>query len=405
MKEIVRASISGMTWSALGHVVVRGSQFLVGIFLARLLTPADFGLIGMLGIFLGISEMFVNCGFPLAFVRKTDRTEKDASTVFWFSLAMSLACYAVMVAAAPAIAAFFGEPSLAPIARVVSLGIVLGALATVPQALLRIHLRFAAQSVISVVSVAASGALGIFLALRGYGVWSLVWQGVLYGCLAFAFAAVAARWRPRLSFSAESFKEFFSFGWKHLLSSIVNAVYYHIYSLVAGKALGAASVGIYNRAHSWAALPPQALSEAMTNVNYPLLARFQNDNAALRRAYDTLALASLVLLVPVLGLLAFFAEPIVGTILGEQWICCAPYIRILAVGLAFEPAMSLYQNMLYLKGRTDIVLKLEIVQKPACFALVFAGLPFGLAGLCVAKSASTVFMAFVNLVAARRLAR
>ena len=405
MKEIVRASISGMTWSALGHVAVRGSQFVIGIFLARLLTPADFGLIGMLGIFLGVSEMFVNCGFPLAFVRKTDRTKKDASTVFWFSLAMSLACYAAMFAAAPAIAAFFGEPDLAPITRVVSLGIVLGALATVPQALLRIRLRFAAQSVISVVSVAASGAIGIFLALRGYGVWSLVWQGVLYGCLAFAFAAVAARWRPRLSFSAESFKEFFSFGWKHLLSSLVNAVYYHIYSLVAGKALGAAAVGIYNRAHSWASLPPQAVSEAMTNVNYPLLSRYQNDNTALRRAYDTLALASLGLLVPVLWLLAFFAEPIICVVLGEQWICCAPYIRILAVGLAFEPAMSLYQNMLYLKGRTDIVLKLEIVQKPVCFALVFAGLPFGLAGLCVAKSASTVFMASVNLVVARRLTR
>ena len=143
----------------------------------------------------------------------------------------------------------------------------------------------------------------------------------------------------------------------------------------------------------------------MTNVNYQLLARMQDDNAALRRAYGRLALLSLVVLVPALGLLAVFAEPIVGFVLGRQWVCCAPYIRILAAGLAFEPAMCLYQNMLYLKGRTDVVLKLEFLQKPVCFALVFSALPFGLAGLCVAKAVSTVFMAASNFVAARRVLR
>ena len=405
MEGLARSSVSGMLWTAGGRVAVRGVQFAVGIFLARLLTPADFGLVGMLGVFIGVSEMFVDCGFSLALIRKVDRTAADASTVFWFSVGVSLVCYVALFAAAPAIAAFFGEPRLTAITRVVTTGILFGALASVPRALLKVKLRFRTLSAISVAVVSVSGALGVYLAFKGFGAWALVWQSVLGGAVGLALVVFAARWRPSLTFSRSSFREFFSFGWKHLASSLVNAVYYHVYSLVIGRSLGSAAVGMYTRAHSWASLPPQVATEAMTTVNYPLLARLQDDNAALRRAYGRLALLSLAALVPALGLLAVFAEPVVGFVLGRQWVCCAPYIRILAAGLAFEPAMCLYQNMLYLKGRTDVVLKLEFAQKPVCFALVFAALPFGLAGLCVAKSASTVFMAATNFAAARRVSR
>ena len=402
--DLWRKSLAGMTWMAGGHVAVRAAQFAIGIFLARLLTPADFGIVGMIAVFIGVSEMFVDCGFPLAFMRKVDRTDDDAATVFWFSLGVSAVCYAALFAAAPCIATFFGEPGLVPVTRVVTTGIIFGALMAVPRALLKVRLRFKILSVLGIFSVLVSGLLGVVLASRGYGVWALIWQGVLGNVFLLVSMTMAARWLPRFVFSVESFRGFFSFGWKHLVSSLVNAVYYHVYSLVAGKALGAAAVGIYNRAHSWASLPPQVVSEAMTNVNYPILSAIQDDNAALRRAYDRLALVSVALLIPSLGFLAAFAEPVVRLVLGNQWLCCVPYIRILAVGSMFEPAMNLYQNMLYLKGRTDIVMKLEFLQKPVCFVLVFAGLPFGLAGLCAARSASTVFMAAVNLVAARRVA-
>ena len=395
-------SLSGMAWTAGGRMAVRGVQFAVGVFLARLLTPDDFGLVGMLAVFIGVSEMFVDCGFPLAFIRKADRTEEDASTVFWFSLAVSVVCYAVLFSAAPAIAAFFGEPRLAPVARVVTICIVISAMMSVPRALLRTQLRFRAQSAVSVLTVVSAGSLGIWLAWRGFGVWSLVWHGVFGACVELLVTVLVVKWLPRFVFSSASFREFFSFGWKHLASSLVNAVYYHVYSLVIGRTLGAAAVGVYSRAHSWASLPPQMVSEAATNVNYPLLVRLQDDNVALRRAYGKLALLSFAVLVPGLGALAVLAEPIVGFVLGEQWICCVPYIRILSAGLLFEPVMNLYQNMLYLKGRTDVVLKLELMQKPVCFAMVFAAIPFGLVGLCAAKAATTMFMAAMNFVAAIR---
>ena len=221
MDGLARKSIAGMAWTASGRVAVRGVQFIVGIFLARLLTPADFGLVGMLGVFIGVSEMFVDCGFPLAFVRKVDRTDADAATVFWFSVAMAILCYAALFAAAPAIALFFEEPRLTAITRVVTTGILFGALASVPRALLSIRLKFRTLSAISMLAVAVSGSLGIYLAFRGFGVWSLVWQGVLGGTVGLALTALAARWRPRFIFFSASFREFFAFGWKHLASSLV----------------------------------------------------------------------------------------------------------------------------------------------------------------------------------------
>ena len=400
-----KASIAGMAWTAGGRVAVRGAQFMIGIFLARLLTPADFGLVGMLGLFFGVSEMFVDCGFPLAFIRKVDRTDEDASTVFWFSLVVSLVCYVAIFAAAPALSVFFDEPRLASVARVAATGVVVGALTSVPRAMMRIQLKFRVQSSVSIAAVVVSGALGLCLAWCGFGVWALVWQAVLGNCVGLLLSVMAVRWFPRFAFSTRSFREFFSFGWKHLASSLVNAVYYHVYSFVIGKTLGAAAVGVYNRAVSWAVLPPQIVSEAVTNVNYPLLARLQDDNAALRRAYGRLSVMSLLVLIPTLAALAVFAEPVVGFVLGEQWLVCVPYMRILAVGLLFEPVMVFYQNMLYLKGRTDVVLKLELVQKLACFAMVLAAIPFGLVGLCIAKAAATVFMAAMNFIVGRRVVR
>lgn len=167
-------SARGMAWTAAGKIAVRGLQFAIGIVLARLLTPADFGLVGVVAAFIAVSETFVDCGFSLALMRKLDRTDEDASTVFWFSLAAAAACYLVLFAAAPAIAAFFGMPELAAITRVVSVGLVFGAMASVPQALLRVNHRFAAQSAVLFASVAVSALVGVALAWSGLGAWALV---------------------------------------------------------------------------------------------------------------------------------------------------------------------------------------------------------------------------------------
>ena len=398
-------SARGMAWTAAGKIAVKGLQFAIGIVLARLLTPADFGLVGIVAAFIAVSETFVDCGFSLALMRKLDRTDEDASTVFWFSLGVAAACYLVLFAAAPAIAAFFGMPELATITRVVSAGLVFGAMASVPQALLRVNLRFAAQSAVLFASVAVSALVGVALAWRGLGAWALVWQGLVWHAVNLALLAAVTRWRPRIAFSRASFRSFFSFGWRHLCSSVVNTVCCQVYTFVTGRFFGAAVTGAFSRAAAWAVVGPQFVHETMINVNYPLLAERQDRPRELLRAYERLSALSLLLLVPALALLAVFAEPVVRVVLGEQWLVCVPYLRILAAGAAFEPAQCLFQNLLYMRGRTDTVLKLEAVEKPVVLALVFAAVPFGLGWLCAAKSAATIFMAAVNYVAARRECR
>ena len=394
-------SARGMAWTAAGKIAVKGLQFAIGIVLARLLTPADFGLVGIVAAFIAVSETFVDCGFSLALMRKLDRTDEDASTVFWFSLGVAAACYLVLFAAAPAIAAFFGMPELATITRVVAAGLVFGAMASVPQALLRANLRFAAQSAVLFASVAVSALVGVALAWRGLGAWALVWQGLVWHAVNLALLAAVTRWRPRIAFSRASFRSFFSFGWRHLCSSVVNTVCCQVYTFVTGRFFGAAATGAFSRAAAWAVVGPQFVHETMINVNYPLLAERQDRPRELLRAYERLSALSLLLLVPALALLAVFAEPVVRVVLGEQWLVCVPYLRILAAGAAFEPAQCLFQNLLYVRGRTDTVLKLEAVEKPVVLALVFAAVPFGLGWLCAAKSAATIFMAAVNYAAAR----
>ena len=398
-------SARGMAWTAAGKIAVKGLQFAIGIVLARLLTPADFGLVGIVAAFIAVSETFVDCGFSLALMRKLDRTDEDASTVFWFSLAAAAACYLVLFAVAPAIAAFFGMPELAAITRVVAAGLVFGAMASVPQALLRANLRFAAQSAVLFASVAVSALVGVALAWRGLGAWALVWQGLVWHAVNLALLAAVTRWRPRIAFSRASFRSFFSFGWRHLCSSVVNTVCCQVYTFVTGRFFGAAATGAFSRAAAWAVVGPQFVHETMINVNYPLLAERQDRPRELLRAYERLTALSLLLLVPALALLAAFAEPVVRAVLGEQWLVCVPYLRILAAGAAFEPAQCLFQNLLYVRGRTDTVLKLEAVEKPVVLALVFAAVPFGLGWLCAAKSAATIFMAAVNYAAARRECR
>ena len=405
MDALGRKSLWGMASTAFGKVAGRGVQFLLGLALARLLTPEDFGFVGMLGIFIGISNVFIDCGFAAALIRKQQRRERDYATVFWFSLAVSLAAYAALFVAAPFIGRFFHRPELEPIARVVLTGLVFGALSAVPQARLRIELKFGTLSALSVTAITVSGLAGLWFAVCGFGAWSLVWQGVIWRVVHLALVEAAARYWPRGGFSRESFREFFAFGWKHLAANLIDQAWSNVHALVLGRTYAAATVGLYARADAWARLPAQVTSDALCTVNYPLLSKLQRDNAALRAAFGRLTLLALGVMTPAMALLMAFARPLVGFVLGPQWVSCAPYVAILACGYLVEPLVYLWMTAFYVKGRTDWVLSLEFVLKPIAFGLLFAALPFGLKWVCLARSAFVFVAAAVAMAAAWRLLR
>ena len=379
-------SVKGMAWVGIESLATQVIRFAIGIVMARLLVPSDYGVVGMLGIFIGISSIFIDSGFGAALIQKKDRTEVDYSTVFYFNLVVACGCYAILFVSAPVIAGFYRMPVLADVCRVVALGLPLGALGMIQRSRLTIELNFRTQTVVSLVSLLSSGGLGIALAYSGCGVWALVCQGIASGVISIVLLWSFSKWRPMFAFSVESFRRFFSYGWKHLCSSLINNVYANIYTIVIGKAFGASDIGYFTRAEGYAALPARTVTDMVVRVNFPILSRLQDDRSALVAAYRNMLRAPMFLLVPMLFGLASAAGPLVEVMIGEKWLPCVPFLQILCVGMVFNPLTLINLNLLYVKGRTDCVLKLELVKKPIAFAIVLGMIPFGIFWMCVGKA-------------------
>lgn len=379
-------AVKGMAWVLCEKGATQVLQFVFGVIMARLLAPADYGIVGMLAIFLAISQMFIDSGFGAALIQKKDRTEIDFATVFYFNLAVACFFYVVLFFAAPYIAAFYNMPILTPICRVVALGLPMGALCSVHRSRLTIQLNFKLQTLISLISLTCTGVFGVVLAYRGYGVWTIVWQGFLGSVLSIVMLWSLTRWCPMLAFSTESFKRFFSFGWKHLCSSLINCIYGNLYTLVIGKAFGAADIGYYTRANGYAQLPAGTVTDTVVRVNFPILSQLQDDRDKLISVYKRLLQTPIFFLVPVAFGLAAVAEPLITIMIGEKWLPCTPLLQVLCFGSVFNPLTFINLNLLYVKGRTDCVLKLELLKKPIAFVIVIGMIPFGIFWLCVGKA-------------------
>ncbi len=391
--NLKKSAVSGMAWTGAERLATQVLRFFISLVMARLLAPSDYGVVGMLAIFLAIAGTFQDSGFAAALIQKKDKTEVDYSTAFFFNLAVAMAFYGVLFAAAPLIAHFYKVPDLVSITRVVALGLIINAFSVIQQTRLTINLKFGTLAILSVLSVLVSSTIGITLAYRGYGAWALVWQSVLGGAINTLILWCVARWHPLLMFSVESFRKLFGFGSKLLYSSLINTIYGNLYTLVIGRVFGPAEVGHFNRANGFAALPADTLTDMVLKVNYPILVRFQDDTLQLITAYRRLLRTPMFLLVPVLFGMAAVAEPMVCVLIGEKWLPCVPFLQVLCFGLMWNPLTHINLNLLYVKGRTDLVLKLELIKKPIAFLILFSMIPFGIFWLCVGKAAYD-FIAF-----------
>ena len=383
----MRRELTSVIWSGLGKVGTKGVAFVFSVFLARMLTPEDFGLCGMIALFIALASMFAECGFSAAIVRKNNLTDRDYATVFWSQLASAVVCCAALCLFAPAIAAFLGRSELVGITRLVSVNVVWGALASVPYTRLRLTSRFRAISVVDVVTSVLSGAFGLALAAKGRGVWAIVWQGFAWNALRTLLLFAAARWLPSRTFSRDSFREFFAFGWKQLAASLVNTTYSNLQALLIGRWFGAAETGLYNRAHYYIHEPGSLMQGIFTEVGYPALAEVQGDAPRMKRRFLRFAGAEALVMSVGLGVFALFAGEIVEFLVGARWLACVPYIRILALGAAVEPLRQFMLLPFYVKGRTDLVLKLELVEIATAVILLFGALPYGILAICWSKTA------------------
>ena len=374
-----KKSIKGMAWTGVSRLLKQVIQFSIGILLARQLMPEDYGIIGMLAIFIAIAETFLDSGFASALIQKKDRTEVDYSTVFFFNVVISLVLYAIIFISAPWIADFYSIPVLTDVTRVVSLALIINGLTIIQTAKLSIELNFHLQAIADISSVLIGGLLALYLAYHGWGVWSLVFQGVCSAAIRAFILWVFSRWRPLWAFSYESFRRL-------LCSGMINTIYENLYTLVIGKAFTASQVGFFNRGDHFAQLPTKTILEMVVKVNYPILSSMQDDEAKLTATYKKLLAAPMFLLYPILTLLMVLAAPLIEILIGAKWLPSVPILQIICIGCMFEPLTHINLNLLYVKGRTDLVLKLELIKKPIGFLLLFVSIPFGVLWMCAGRS-------------------
>lgn len=379
-------AVSGMAWTGLDKIATHAIQFVISIVIARLLMPSDYGIIGMLAIFIAIAQTFLDSGFANALIQKKGRTEVDYATVFYFNIIVSFLLYGLFYVCAPYIAAFYNIPVLTDVTRVVTLSLIINGLVIVQTAKLSIELNFRLQAIASIISVIISGLIGLWLAYIGWGVWALVYQNVSHSFIRGIILWLYARWKPLFVFSFDSFKRLFSFGSKILVSSLINTVYTNLYTLVIGKTFSATEVGLFNQGNHFAKLPMQIIQSVVIKVNYPILSELQDDNERLIQTYKKLLRTPLFILFPILVGICAVADPMIDVLIGKKWLPCVPLLQVLCIGYMFSPLTTINLNLLYVKGRSDLVLKLELIKKPIAFLILFGSIPFGLIWMCIGKA-------------------
>ena len=395
-QNLKKTTKKGLYWSAAGNIANQGMRFVFGIILARILAPSDYGVIGMLTIFIIVIQLFVDSGFSKAIITKQDRTQIDLSTAFYFNAGVGALGYLVLFFSAPLIASFYNMSILAPILKVIGLGVVINSLNIVQTAQFAIRLDFKTPAIISVASNLLTGFIGIFMAYNGYGVWSLVYQTLGGGVLTLILSWITARWLPSFVFSKESFVYMWKYGYKVLGSSLISTIYDNIQPLIIGKFFSASSLGLFSRAHGFASLPSSNLSGILNNVTFPLLSKINGNLLRLAEVYRRLVKMSAFIVFPLMIGLAALSEPIIKVLLPERWNDCILMLQILCFSLIWQPISAVNLNLLNAAKRPDVVLKLEFIKKPAGLILLFASIPFGIYTMCIANLIICVFAVAVN---------
>lgn len=375
--------VKSVIWSAMERFSVQAIQFILTIILARLIAPAEFGLIAMLGIFLQVAQSFVDSGFSNALIQKKNRSEVDFSTVFYFNCAISIAAYIALYISAPYIAQFYDEPILSDICRWIGLNLIIQGIAVVQVAKLTIDLNFKTQAKASLVAITISGVLGLYFAYNGYGVWALVIQSLLNTLLNTVLLFFYAKWKPTLEFSWLSLKSMFVFGSKLLISGLLHTIYTNLYSLVIGKKYSTIDVGYYNQSNQIARFPSISLMAIITRALYPIQCKNQDDYQLLQLSFIKYLKMSCFLVFTVMAGIASLSEPLVMFLLTEKWIPIAPILSILCISYMFTAVIVLNNQILNVRGRSDLYLKVEVIKKVVGIIILVVTIPFGLVTICL----------------------
>lgn len=394
--SLKQKTISGLYWTLAQQFGSQGIQFIVSIVLARLLMPEEFGLIGMITIFVAIGNILRDSGLSSSLIRTTNPDQDDYSTVFVVNLAGSILLYALLFVTAPWIAGFFNQPVLVAITRITTLSFIINAFSGVQVARLTRIMDFKTQLTVQIPSLIVGSFLGILLAWQGFGVWSLVWMNLVQATISAAQLWIRTGWHPHFRFKKEVFRKHFSFGYRLMLSGLIDTIYQNIYHVVIGRFFAPAQLGFYTRAMTLRQLPVQNISSALKKVTLPMFANIKHDDAKLKWASKKLMKQVIFWLAPVLIGLSVIAEPFFRLVFTEKWLPAVPYFRLLCVAGILYPVHAYNLNILNVKGRSDLFLRLEIIKKVLITIGIALAIPFGIHGLLYAQIVLTVMGFIIN---------
>lgn len=396
MENIVQKTKVGMIWNIFEKICIQITSFILNIILARLLSPNDYGMIGMLTVFLTFSNVFIDSGLSRALIQKQDRCEEDYSTALYFNIGISIVLYVILYFSAPLIAGFYKTPELIKLQRVFYIYLVLNSLIVVQNSQLQINVNFKKIAIINTVTQLTSGIIGIISAYFGVGVWALVIQSLSKSGLAALLHWGFSKWRPHTGFSLKAFKRLFNFGSKLLLSGLLGTVYNNITSLVIGRIYTPEDLGYFTRAQQFPELTSGTLSSVMQTSTFPLLASLQDKKDNLAFIFKRLINITSMFVFPAMIGLAVLAEPIVFVLLGEKWMATAPLLFWLALSYVFRPINILNMNILNAIGRSDLFLKVDLVKIPLDIILMVITFPIGLKAVVVGRAASSLIYFVIN---------
>ena len=383
-------------WNLSENLITQVIQFTIGIIMARILMPSDYGLVGILYVYTAICATVTNGGFSAALIQNPARDESDYSTVFFFNLVVSVALALLLCALSPLIASFYHQPLLEGLTKVMALPMVINAFNLVQRTRLTIQLNFGLLAKIGVTAALVQGATGVAMAYNGFGVWSIAWAqvaGALTSCL---LCWILSGWKPSKGFSSAAFKRMFGYGSKLLTSSLIDTVWNNIYPLIIGKFYTPASLGYFTRAHGYATLPSATITDVVSRVTFPILSEIQQDKEQLQKSYNQMLLLTAFFMFPLMIGIATLAEPLIRLMLTDKWIPCVPYLQILCVTMMLYPVHALNLTLLKVIGRSDLFLRLELWKKSLGIIVLIVTLPLGIEAMCWGMLFLSVISLFFN---------
>jgi len=386
----------GLYWQFLNQFSNYGIQFIIGIFMARLLSPEDYGITALPAVFMAVAGVFIEGGFGDALVRKPELKEEDLSTAFFYAMSVGILCYIIIFFSSPWIADFYNTPVLEKIMRITALTFLWGPLGTPQGVLLKRKLNFKTPTKIGIICKIFSGIVGISLALTGFGLWALVISGLFSGILGLSLTWYVVRWYPKTGWSKTSFKYLWGYGNKIIGSYLIGNIYENIAPVIIGKYMSPFDLGIFNRAQNYASMPSKNLTGTIQSVSFPVISKIQDDEVTLALTYRKLLRSTAFVVFPTMMLLSALSRPLVITMVTIKWEACIILLQIMCFSMMWYPIHAINLNLLMVKGRTDLFFRLEMIKRGMGLLILIITLPIGLVAFCLGGLVGSIFSLIVN---------